>query len=444
MRTLYLDCGMGAAGDMLTAALLELLPDREGFLKELNGLGIPGVEVAQEPCVKCGIRGTHVTVRVNGVDEAELLHEQEHHHPHDEEEHKHHHHHDEEEHEHHHHDHEHEHEHHHEHEHEHEHHDHEHHGHEHAHHHSSVRDIGAVIDALPVSEKVRGDIHAVYGLIAEAESHAHGVPVTEIHFHEVGTMDAVADVTAVCLLMERLGVEQVVVSPVHVGSGHVHCAHGILPVPAPATAFILKGAPIYGGKVKGELCTPTGAALLKHFAARFGDMPVMQVEAIGYGMGRKDFEMANCLRAMLGQTQEGGGEVAELTCNLDDMTPEALGFAQERLLEAGALDVWTVAAGMKKNRPGVVLSVLCRPEDREKMAGLLFLHTTTLGVREQLCRRYTLERSVVTEDTAYGPVRRKVAQGYGVTREKVEYEDAARVAREQGVSLAQAEALLRG
>lgn len=307
-----------------------------------------------------------------------------------------------------------------------------------------MRDIGAVIDALPVSEKVRGDIHAVYGLIAEAESHAHGVPVTEIHFHEVGTMDAVADVTAVCLLMERLGVEQVVVSPVHVGSGHVHCAHGILPVPAPATAHILRGAPIYGGKVKGELCTPTGAALLKHFAARFGDMPVMQVEAIGYGMGKKDFEMANCVRAMLGQTQKGGGEVAELTCNLDDMTPEALGFAQERLLEAGALDVWTVAAGMKKNRPGVVLSVLCRPEDRERMAGLLFLHTTTLGVRERLCRRYTLERSVVTEDTAYGPVRRKVAQGYGVTREKVEYEDAARVAREQGVSLAQAKALLRG
>ena len=306
-----------------------------------------------------------------------------------------------------------------------------------------MRDIGAVIDALPVSEKVRGDIAAVYGLIAEAESHAHGVPVTEIHFHEVGTMDAVADVTAVCLLMERLGVEQVVVSPVHVGSGHVHCAHGILPVPAPATAYILKGAPIYGGKVKGELCTPTGAALLKHFAARFGDMPVMQVEAIGYGMGKKDFEMANCVRAMLGQTQESGDEVAELTCNLDDMTPEALGFAQERLLEAGALDVWTVAAGMKKNRPGVALSVLCRPEDREKMARLLFRHTTTLGVRERLCRRYTLERSVITENTAYGPVRRKVAQGYGVAREKVEYEDAARVAREQGVSLAQAEALLR-
>lgn len=426
MRTLYLDCGMGAAGDMLTAALLELLPDREGFLKELNGLGIPGVEVAQEPCVKCGIRGTHISVRVNGVDEADVMHEHEHHHH----EHEHEHHHD--------HEHEHEHEHHHEHEHEHE------HGHHHhAHHHSSVRDIGAVIDVLPVSEKVRGDIAAVYGLIAEAESHAHGVPVTEIHFHEVGTMDAVADVTAVCLLMERLGVEQVVVSPVHVGSGHVHCAHGILPVPAPATAYILKGAPIYGGRVKGELCTPTGAALLRHFAAKFGDMPVMQVEAIGYGMGRKDFEMANCVRAMLGQTQEGGDEVAELACNLDDMTPEALGFAQERLLSAGALDVWTVAAGMKKNRPGVVLSVLCRPEDRERMAGLLFQHTTTLGVRERLCRRYTLERDVMTADTAYGPVRRKVAQGYEVVREKLEYEDVARVARETGVSFGQAEEMLR-
>src|SRR5699024_5887421 len=146
---------------------------------------------------------------------------------------------------------------------------------------------------------------------AEAESHAHGVPVTEIHFHEVGTLDAVADVTAVCLLMHRLAPDDVVVSPVHVGSGQVHCAHGILPVPAPATAFILRGVPIYGGSVRGELCTPTGAALLKHFATRFGAMPAMQVESIGYGMGKKDFEAANCVRAMLGETESRGDTVLE-------------------------------------------------------------------------------------------------------------------------------------
>ena len=174
-------------------------------------------------------------------------------------------------------------------------------------------------------------------------------------------------------------------SPVHVGCGQVRCAHGILPVPAPATAYILQGVPTYGGSVQGELCTPTGAALLKHFVQRFGSSPVMRVEKTGYGMGKKDFEAANCVRAMLGQTPEESTTIAQLACNLDDMTPEALGFAQERLWEAGALDVTTAPIGMKKNRPGVQLTCLCRLEDREKLVSVLFAHTTTLGVRESLC-----------------------------------------------------------
>ncbi len=307
-----------------------------------------------------------------------------------------------------------------------------------------MHDIGHIVDRLPVSDKVRTDILAVYSLIAEAESHAHGVPVTEIHFHEVGTMDAVADVTAVCLLMERLAPEQVIVSPVHVGSGHVKCAHGILPVPAPATAYILRDVPIYGGGIKSELCTPTGAALLKHFASGFGDMPVMRTTATGDGMGKKDFTAANCVRALLGETGDPTDTVAELSCNLDDMTAEALGFAEERFFAAGALEVYTVPAQMKKSRPGILLSVMCREKDKDEMVRLIFRHTTTLGVRENISRRYTLSRSTETVATGSGEVRKKVSSGYGVTKEKYEFEDIARIARESGRSLSEVQKEVAG
>ena len=302
-----------------------------------------------------------------------------------------------------------------------------------------MHDIEHIVrDHLDLPGKVQDDVLAVFGLIAEAESHVHGVKVDEIHFHEVGTMDAVADVTAVCLAMAALSPDEVVVSPVHVGSGHVSCAHGILPVPAPATAYILRDVPIYGGAIRGELCTPTGAALLKHFADRFGDMPVMRTEKIGYGMGKKDFEAANCVRALLGEREERSSDAVLLACNLDDMTPEAVGFAMETLLAEGALDVWTTPVGMKKNRPGILLSVLCRPEDREATVRRLFRHTSTIGIRESTVRRYTLARREEVRETAAGPVRRKISEGYGVTRVKDEYEDLARIAREEGISLAEA------
>ena len=448
MKTLYLECGMGAAGDMLTAALLELMPDPEAAVAELNGLGIPGVQFSKEAVSKCGIGGTHMTVKVHGEEESEEMfhHHHEHHdhlyeHEHDDESACHEHHHD---HEHIHEGHEHHHDHTHEHSHEHTHgHTHEH-AHEHGddghthHHHSSLHDIEHIVCGhLNIPDQVKQDVMAVYGLIAEAESHAHGVPVTEIHFHEVGTMDAIADITAVCLLMNKIAPDQVIVSPVHVGSGHVHCAHGILPVPAPATAYILNGVPMYGGAVKGELCTPTGAALLKHFATRFGDMPVMRTEAIGYGMGKKDFEQANCIRAMLGETEDAGDSVLQLECNVDDMTAEELGFAMEAILAAGALEVYTVAAGMKKSRPGTILCVLCHEDAKETLVRVIFRNTTTIGVREHRCSRYTLKRSFETVQTPYGDVQKKLSSGYGVTREKYEYEDLARIAREQGLSLAE-------
>ena len=432
MKTLYLECGMGAAGDMLMAALLELIPDRQAFLDQMNSLGLPGVRVETEKAVKCGITGTHMKITVYGqeeesVDAHEHEHDHEHHHDHDhEEDHEHHHDHD---HEHHH---DHDHDHHHDHEHEH-HHDHEE-GHAH-HHHATVADIEGIIDGLNVSPRVRADAKAVYALIAEAESRVHGHPVSEIHFHEVGTLDAVADVVGVCLLMEKIGAERIVASPVHVGSGHVRCMHGILPVPAPATALILTGVPTYGGQVRGELCTPTGAALLKHFVSAFGDRPVMAAEAIGYGMGKKDFERANCLRAFLGESEGAREAITLLECNLDDITGEEIGFAMDQLFKAGARDVYTQPIGMKKSRPGILLSVVCMPEDADRLAGVIMKHTPTLGIRRQDLSRYVLARSIETVETPYGPVRIKSVSGMGVRRSKAEYDDLAALAEKHQVSL---------
>ncbi len=409
MKTLYLECSMGAAGDMLTAALLELTGDRKAFVDQMNAIGLPGVRVEAEDAVKCGITGTHMKVTVNGEEEesVDADHHHDHDHPHD--------------------------------------HDHDHdHGHEHHHHHASMADIQALISGLEVSEQVRQDALAVYSLIAEAESKVHGRPVSDIHFHEVGTMDAVADVVGVCLLMEKIAPDQIIASPVHTGSGYVRCAHGVLPVPAPATALILQGIPSYGGEVRGELCTPTGAALLKHFVSRFGDRPVMTVEAIGYGMGKKDFERANCVRAFLGENEGERESVVRLECNLDDMTGEDIGFAMDQLFAAGAREVFTQAVGMKKNRPGVLLTVLCAAQDADRLAEVMMQHTTTLGIRRQEMSRYFLHREIKTVDTAYGKVRVKYASGMGVTRSKPEFDDLAALAREKGVSLQKIRADLQG
>ena len=447
MKTLYLDCGMGAAGDMLTAALLEVSGRSGEMVEKLNRLGIPGVTVSAAPSVKCGITGTHVTVLVNGEEEEFFDHDHEHphdhhhdDHDHDHHDHEHHYDHDEDDHGHHHHSHDEDgHDHHHD-------HDHGDGGHHH-HHHSGMHDIEHLVrDHMDLPEKVREDVLAVYGMIAEAEGHVHNMPVDEIHFHEVGTMDAVADVAAVCLLMHEIAPDRVVVSPVHVGSGQVRCAHGILPVPAPATAYILRDVPIYSGSIRGELCTPTGAALLKYFADEFGSMPAMRVSAIGYGMGKKDFEAANCVRAMLGETKESmpakdtrdaddPNLVYELSCNVDDMTAEQIAFATERFFEAGAFEAYTIPIGMKKGRPGTLIRVMCSGRDREKIAECIFKYTSTIGIREVATSRYTLERKMEELETSFGIVRRKTVSGYGVRRSKLEYEDLAAIARSNGMSI---------
>ncbi len=384
MKTLYLDCGMGAAGDMLTAALLELFPQPQKILDELNTLGIPHVEFSMEKTSKCGILGTHVTVKVHGEEEHEHCHDGHHHHHHS---------------------------------------------------HSSLHDIEHILSHMHITDKIQQDVMAVYNLIADAESKAHGVPVSEIHFHEVGNLDAIADVTAVCILMGKLAPEKVIVSPIHVGSGQVRCAHGILPVPAPATAHILQGCPIYGGKIKGELCTPTGAALLKYFANEFGDMPVMSVSSIGYGMGKKDFEAANCVRAMLGETDSSKDVMYELNCNVDDMTAEQIGFALECCFKAGAVEAFTIPINMKKSRPGTLIRVICKSELKDSLIQTIFKYTSTAGIRESKVERSVLERNLVEIETPYGSIRRKDYSGYGVARSKYEYDDLARIASGHQMSI---------
>lgn len=456
MKLLYLDCGMGVAGDMLGAALAELLPDdaRDAFTSELNAAGIPGVRVSLDPSVKCGITGTHLTVTVNGTEEKEGGHSHSHEHSHHDHQHDHSH------------DHSHSHDHHHDHSHEHSHSR----DHHHDHSHRSLHDIHHIIDDLKLPEAVRTDILAVYRIIAEAESKAHDKPVSEIHFHEVGTMDAIADIASVCLLLHKLAPDQIIASPIHVGSGQVKCAHGILPVPAPATAYILKDIPIYSGSIQGELCTPTGAALLKHFVTRFDQMPLMTPASTGYGMGTKDFPAANCVRAILGESfaENQPETICELSCNVDDMTGEDIAFAIETFLQNGALDAFTVPCTMKKGRPGVLVTVLCKDPDQKQMTRLILQHTTTLGVRSAEKKRWILSRTesetvipddmlanVTAPDMPAGSktqelkttgndctIRSKTSTGFGITRNKYEHDDLEKIARTYGLTLAQVRALL--
>lgn len=412
MKTLYIECNMGVAGDMLMGALLELIEDKEGFIKRINSLGIPKTEISYRLDNKCGIVGTHVSVKVNGEEEQshdtianEHHHNHEHHHKKDnvnevnksqvnhskpEKE----------------------------------------------HHHSNLHNIMSIVDTMDLPVDVKEDIKAVYEIIAEAESQVHGRPVEEVHFHEVGAMDAVADITGCCMLINEINPDQIVVSPVKTGFGQVHCAHGIMPVPAPATALILMGIPSSSGSIEGELCTPTGAALVRHFADEFGYQPEMAMDKIGYGMGNKDFPAANCVRVVLGESKtELQDQVVELCCNLDDMTPEEIGYATEALLNGKALDVYTTPIAMKKCRPGTLLSVLCNIEDKDEVVREIFRHTTTIGIREYQCNRYVLRRNIETRDTEFGSVRVKKSEGYGVKREKPEYEDIKKIAEESGKTL---------
>ena len=408
-KTLYLECYQGAAGDMLMGALYELLPDKDAFARKMNSLH-PDITVTFQPAVSYGVAGTRVRVLAAGQEEHSHDHHDGHDHgaagghpaghetAHDEAHHSH-------------------------------------------HHHATLADINAIIDGFDLPETVRNKAKEVYNLLAGAESKAHGVAVGEVHFHEVGALDAVADITGVCYAMELLAADWVIVSPVNTGYGQVQTSHGLLAVPAPATANLLEGMPFFAaGDVPGERCTPTGAVLLKAFAREYGGQPNHAILSVGCGVGSKDFGAPNCLRAYLCDRDAPRGtndQVCELKANIDDMTGEALGFAMERLLEAGALDVFYTPVQTKKNRPAVLLTTLCKPADADRLAAEILRHTTTFGVRRTDCGRYAMQVASETVETAYGPIRRKTGTGYGVTKSKWEYEDLSAAAKQAGIPIAQ-------
>ena len=402
---------MGAAGDMLAGALVSLLSkeEQESFIKMINNIGVDGVKVSLSDDAKCGITGKHFKVEIDGVEEhSHDVHEHEHHHEH--------------------------------HEHHHEHGD----GHNdndnHGHHHHGTGPFPKELEAVAEKLNCPNDIQKVYELLAEAEAKVHGKDVSEIHFHEVGMKDALIDIASVVYLMNKLKVDKVVVSPVNVGFGKVKCAHGILPVPAPATAELVKGIPTYAGRFEGELLTPTGAALLKYYADEFSYQPLMNVIKCGYGMGNKNFESANVVKAVLGEVTDEliSENIIELNCNVDDMSAEDMAYATKALIENGAKDAFVTPVIMKKGRSGMLLTVLCSAIDKERFVSLIFKHTSTIGIRVKETERIILNRHEETVHTKLGDVRVKYSEGYGVKREKPEFEDLRKLAEENNISVAEA------
>ena len=380
---LYFECNMGAAGDMLAASLVDLFEDKERIVAELNALALPHTKIEYTRTASCGIDGAHLNVIINGEEEGA-----EHHHAH--------------------------------------------------HHHGrSLSEVCAIIDSLSAAESVKKDAKNIYAIIAEAEAQAHGTAPGEVHFHELGMLDAIADVTMSAYLIGKLHPDRITASPINVGNGNVKCAHGIMPVPAPATAHVLEGVPYYKSDIFTELCTPTGAAVLKYFADEFTDNAAWHnVEKIGIGTGTKKLEQANIVRAFLYREDN---TITELSCNIDDMTGEEAAFAAERMMDKGALDCFITPAMMKKGRPAYILTVLCKNEEKEKFVKLIFRHTTTLGIRQYTPSRYTLKREI----TENGGVHIKRSEGYGTVTEKAEFEDIKALALEKDISLFEAKALLK-
>lgn len=417
---LYIECKMGAAGDMLMSALYELLSDtqKKEFVDTMNSVFGEDVQICPEAKNTCGIKGTHIHVLAleaeegcDQIDDYKVsdhdVHTDCHKHNHHENT--------------------------------------THHEHSHEHHHYSFMSVKHIIEELEIDKDVKANAVKVYEIIGNAEAHVHNSTLENIHFHEVGSLDAMADVVGCCLLFHYLKPDRIICSPIHVGNGTVKCAHGILPVPTPATAEILKGIPYYTGNINSELCTPTGAAILKYFADSFSDMPPMAIQNIGYGIGNKQFDTANAVRVFIGEkyTEQNmdksnayaSDEILEISCNLDDMTGEELGYAMDVLLEAGALDVFFTPIYMKKNRPAVMLSCLCKTEDMDKFTDLMFKHTTTRGVRYADYTRAKLNSAFEEIHTNAGIVRRKTSTGKNIEKAKLEFEDLKKIAKALDMSI---------
>ena len=374
MKKIYIECNMGVSGDMLCGALLDTLNENEQN-EIINKLNtlMSGVTVSCNKSEKRGISGTKFNVDIE----------------------------------------------------------------EHGHHHSSINEIFDTIDGFSLDESVKQNAKEVYKIIANAESKVHGVEVADIHLHEVGMKDAIMDITAFCYIVSRINAEIITCSPIATGYGEVKTAHGILPVPAPATALLLAGIQNYVGDVKGELTTPTGAGLIRYFAKEITTERPETYNIIGYGMGSKDFEKPNCVRVFVSDENEEA--VVELKCQLDDMTGEEAGYAINKLLSLGALDAYITPIVMKKSRPAFELTVITYPDKMDFFIRQIFKHTTTLGIRQIECTRSVLTREIIVKNE----IKLKRSEGYGVKKEKPEFDELVRIANERDISIFEAKNIVK-
>jgi uncharacterized protein (TIGR00299 family) protein len=405
-RLLYFDCFAGASGDMMLGALLDAGLPMEALREALGSLALGslpsgGYELHATRVLRAGVSATKFTlVEPEPAPDAvapAVVHAQAHEHTHA-------------------------------------------HGHSHgksAHAHRSLREIEGLIAKSALSPAAREKAIALFRTLAEAEAAIHNVPVEQVHLHEVGALDSIIDIVGSVFALEWFGAERIVASPLNTGSGMVKCAHGLFPVPAPATARLLTGVPIYANGPSMELLTPTGALLVTGYASAYGPLPAMSIDRIGYGAGDRDFVgFPNVLRVYVGQTAERSEEerVTVMECEIDDMNPQLYGVLMERLLAAGALDVFFASVQMKKNRPGTLVTVLSPPEKREVLSQIVFRETTTLGLRYHDVLRECLRREQIEVQTPWGPVRMKVARrGDALMNASPEFDDCRRLAAEHQV-----------
>jgi pyridinium-3,5-bisthiocarboxylic acid mononucleotide nickel chelatase len=379
MRTLYFDCFAGASGNMILGALIGLGVDRDRLMAEIGKLGLSGYDIGFEQVDRSGISSIHVDVKVP---------------------------------------------------------------YEHAHRH--LRHIREIIDKSELGDSVKRRMNAIFTRLAEAEAKVHGIDVEKVHFHEVGAMDAIIDVAGSCIGFEMLGIQRFVSSKIHTGSGFVQMEHGKFPVPPPAVSELLRNIPIYSTEIEGELITPTGAAIISTLCDSYGALPDLTVEQTGYGAGTRTYDgFPNVLRLFVGDSapveiRAVSDQITEdlivLETNLDDVSPQVLGFLMERSLELGALDCWFTPVQMKKNRPGTLVSILCRASERMRLSNLLYRETTTIGIREREVVRESLHREVRKVSTMYGTIGVKTAYLNGeAVNVMPEYDDVASAATDHGV-----------
>ena len=424
MRIAYLECFSGMSGDMFLGALVDAGVPAALLEETVAALGV-GARLEISRVVRSGISATKVDVWVDGekdLPREEFWERQEHVHEYSGDGHEH-----------------------------------EHHGHSHSlpgekragvpapHTHGrGLSEIKKIISEASISEAAKKTAISIFGALGRAEAKVHNTSIESVHFHEVGAVDAMVDIICAAVGAEALGVDEIICSPLNVGGGTVKCAHGTFPVPAPATVELLADAPVYSSGLQAELVTPTGAAIVKTLASRFAAFPEMKIEKSGYGAGTRDFPgHPNVVRLTVGEAvtaslaaKTASETITVLEANLDDLNPQVFGYVMDRLLEEGALDVFGVPVQMKKNRPGTLLTVLCKPEDASKLTQLLFTETTTLGVRRREEVRQTLARRWENVNTPWGEVRIKIASMNGtVTNYAPEYEDCRRIAAEHRVAL---------